>query len=460
MPSFRTETDSLGPVQVPAEAYWGAQTQRAIENFPISGLPLPPRFIRALAIIKKAWAQTNLEQGLLPEAISGAIVKAADEIAAGKHNSQFPVDVFQTGSATSTNMNANEVISNRAIELLGGERGSKKPVHPNDHVNKSQSSNDIIPTALHVAALDALVHDLIPALKHLHASLAAKAKEFEPIVKIGRTHLMDAVPLRLGQEFSGYVSQVEHAIGRAENATRNLAELALGGTAVGTGLNADPKLPPLVIARVAKEMGLPFKQAPNLFEALAARDAAVETSGVLKTIACSLTKIANDIRLLGSGPRCGIGEIVLPDLQPGSSIMPGKVNPVMPEMLTMVAAQVIGCDAAITAGGLQGHFELNVFKPLIAYNLLFAMQILSSGCRAFADKCVAGLEANRERCEELIEKSLMMCTALAPKIGYDASAKLAQEAYKTGKTVRQLATEKKLLPKEELDKLLDVRTMI
>lgn len=459
MASFRVETDSLGNVNVPTEAYWGAQTQRAVENFPISGVQMPPRFVRALAIIKKAWAQVNLEQKLLDAKIANAIIQAADEVASGKIQGQFPVDIFQTGSATSTNMNANEVISNRAIEILGGERGSKKPVHPNDHVNKSQSSNDIIPTALHVAALDSLVHDLIPALKHLHAGLAAKALEFDPIVKIGRTHLMDAVPLRLGQEFGGYASQVEHAIARAEGCVKHLAELALGGTAVGTGLNADPKLPPLVIAKVAAEMKLPFKQAPNLFEALAARDAAVETSGALKTIACSLTKIANDIRLLGSGPRCGIGEIVLPDLQPGSSIMPGKVNPVMPEMLTMVAAQVIGCDAAISAGGLQGHFELNTFKPMIAYNLLFAMQILSNGCRAFNDKCVAGLEANRERCEELIEKSLMMCTALAPSIGYDASAKLAKDAFKTGKTVRQLATERNLLPQAELDRLLNVRSM-
>ena len=459
MSSFRTEMDSLGPVKVPSDAYWGAQTQRAIENFPISGLHMPPRFVRALAIVKKAWAQTNLEQGMLPENIAKAIIMAADEIASGKLADQFPVDVFQTGSATSTNMNANEVISNRAIAILGGERGSKKPVHPNDHVNMSQSSNDIIPTALHVAALDALVHDLIPALKHLHASLAEKAKAFDGIVKIGRTHLMDAVPLRLGQEFGGYASQVEHGIGRAESCVKNLAELALGGTAVGTGLNANPKLPPLVIEKISKELNLPFKQAPNLFEALAARDAAVETSCVLKTIACSLTKIANDIRLLGSGPRCGIGEITLPDLQPGSSIMPGKVNPVMPEMLTMVAAQVIGCDAAIAAGGMQGHFELNTFKPLIAYNLLFAMQILANGCRSFADKCVAGLEANQKRCEDLIEMSLMMCTALAPKIGYDASAKLAQEAFKTGKTVRQLATEKNLMPKAELDRLLDVRAM-
>ena len=457
--AFRTETDSLGPVQVPEEAYWGAQTQRAVENFPISGLHMPPRFVRALAVIKKAWAQVNLEQGLLDDKIARAIIQASDEIAAGKHDSQFPVDIFQTGSATSTNMNANEVISNRAIEILGGQRGSKKPVHPNDHVNKSQSSNDIIPTALHVAALDALEHDLIPALKHLHAALAEKAREFDPIVKIGRTHLMDAVPLRLGQEFSGYASQLEHSIARAQSARGSLGEMALGGTAVGTGLNADPKLPPLVIAKVAAEMKLQLKQAPNLFEALGARDASVEASGVLKTIACSLMKIANDIRLLGSGPRCGIGEIVLPDLQPGSSIMPGKVNPVMPEMLTMVAAQVIGADAAITAGGMQGHFELNTFKPLIAYNLLFAMQILSSGCRAFADRCVKDLKANRERCEELIEKSLMMCTALAPKIGYDASAKLAQEAYKTGKTVRELAREKKLLPETELNELLDARKM-
>jgi fumarate hydratase class II len=459
MSAFRTETDSLGPVQVPAAAYWGAQTQRAIENFPISGVGMPPKFVRALALVKKAWAQVNLEQGLLPEDIAMAIVQAADEVASGKLTGQFPVDVFQTGSATSTNMNANEVLSNRAIEILGGVRGSKKPVHPNDHVNKSQSSNDIIPTALHVAAVDALVYDLIPALKHLHAALAAKAHEFAPIVKIGRTHLMDAVPLTLGQEFSGYAQQIAYGVARAEGAVTRLAQLALGGTAVGTGINADPKLPPLVIAKVAAELKLPFVQAPNLFEALGARDAAVEASGVLKTIACSLTKVGNDIRLIGSGPRCGIGEIVLPDLQPGSSIMPGKVNPVMPEMITMVAAQVIGCDAAITVGGLQGHFELNTFKPLIAHNLLFAIQILSTGCRAFADKCVVGLVANKERCEELIEKSLMMCTALAPKIGYDASAKLAQEAYKTGKTVRELATEKKLMPKEELDRLLDVRSM-
>ena len=465
---MRKETDSLGVVEVPADAYWGAQTQRAVENFPISGVAMPRRFIRALVLIKRAWAQVNLEEGLLDKSIGQAIVQASTEIAealaaggpeAGKWAAQFPVDVFQTGSGTSTNMNANEVISNRSIEILGGQRGSKKPVHPNDHVNKSQSSNDIIPTALHVAALEALERELLPALQHLHQALAQKAREFDGVVKIGRTHLMDAVPLRLGQEFSGYASQLEHALGRATALRQNLSELALGGTAVGTGLSANPRLVERVIARLAQEMKLPFKQAPNLFEALAGRDAAVEASGVLKTIACSLTKIANDIRLLGSGPRCGIGELLLPDLQPGSSIMPGKVNPVMPEMLTMVSAQVIGCDAAITVGGMQGHFELNVFKPLIAHNLLWAMELLAKGCRVFADKCVLGLQANRERCEELIERSLMLCTALAPRIGYDASAKLAQEAYKTGKTVRQLALEKGLLPKQELDVLLDVRKM-
>jgi len=466
--STRTETDSLGPVQVPADAYFGAQTQRAVENFPISGQRMPARFVRAIILIKKAAAQANRDLGQLDEKIAGAIVQAADEATeaigkggaeAEKWLSQFPVDVFQTGSATSTNMNANEVLAGRANEILTGQRGGKKPVHPNDHVNKGQSSNDIIPTTLHVAALDSLEHDLIPALRYLHSALASKAIEFDTIVKIGRTHLMDAVPVRLGQEFGGYASQLEHSIARAESAKKHLAELALGGTAVGTGLNNDPKVTRLVISKLSSELGLSFRQAPNLFEALGARDAAVECSGQLKTIACSLMKIANDIRLLGSGPRCGIGEITLPDLQPGSSIMPGKVNPVMPEMLTMVACQVIGADAAITVGGLQGHFELNVFKPMIAHNLLCSMQILSNGCRAFADKCVKGIEANKERCEELIEKSLMMCTALAPKIGYDKSAELAKEAYKTGKTVRQLATEKNLMPKAELDALLDVRSM-
>jgi fumarate hydratase class II len=463
------ETDSLGQVAVPAEAYWGAQTQRAMENFNISGLGLPPRFIRALAVIKKACASANLELGLLDGRLADAIMQSAGEIVAAlakpgtaeftRWLAQFPVDVFQTGSATSTNMNVNEVVAARANEILTGARGGKSPVHPNDHVNKSQSSNDIIPTALHVAALDALENDLLPQLKLLRDALAQKAVEFDGIVKIGRTHLMDAVPLRLGQEFSGYASQIEHGVARVEGLRKHLGELALGGTAVGTGLNAQPGFAARVIAKVAEELRLQLRQAPNLFEALAGRDAAVEASGALKTIACSLNKIANDIRLLGSGPRCGLSELILPELQPGSSIMPGKVNPVMPEMLAMVAAQVIGCDAAITAGGMQGHFELNTFKPLIAYNLLFEIQILAAGCRAFAERCVKGLRADRERCAELVEKSLMLCTALAPKIGYDAAAKLAQKAYATGKTVRQLALEEKLLPPDELARLLDVRGM-
>src|SRR5436190_9994451 len=455
----RIETDSLGKVEVPSDALYGAQTQRAAENFPVSGLRLPRRVIRALALIKKAAAQVNRSTGKLDPKLADAIIQAAHEVAAGQHDRDFVVDIFQTGSGTSSNMNTNEVISNRAIQILGGTVGSKKPVHPNDHVNMGQSSNDVFPTAVHIAATEAIERDLIPALDALQAALAAKAKVFDRVVKIGRTHLMDAVPIRLGQEFSGYAQILTNTVRRVRGVLPSVSELALGGTAVGTGLNSAPDFAPKVIRIISEEIGIPLRQAPNLFEALSARDGLVEASGALRSAAASLTKVANDVRWLGSGPRCGIGEILLPDLQPGSSIMPGKVNPVMPEMLTMVAAQVIGCDAAITAGGMQGHFELNTFKPMIAHNLLFAMQILSNGCRAFADKCVAGLEANRERCEELIEKSLMLATALRPKIGYDASAKLAQEAYKTGKTVRQLATEKNLMPKDELDKLLDVKSM-
>lgn len=458
MSQFRVETDSIGPIQVPADCYWGAQTQRAVENFPISGLQLPANFIRALILIKKAWAQVNLQHRLLPSEVAQAIIRACDQLIKGELPGQFPVDVFQTGSATSTNMNANEVIANRATEILGGMRGEKF-VHPNDHVNKCQSSNDIIPTALHLAALDALVHELIPALRDLHRGLSAKSFEFKGIVKIGRTHLMDAVPMRLGQEMGGYASQIEHAIGRAQTCVGNLSELALGGTAIGTGINVDPKLPPMVIAVLAGETKLMLNQAHNLFEALAARDAAVETSGVLKTIACSVAKIANDIRLLASGPRCGIGELILPELQPGSSIMPGKTNPVMSEMLSMVAAQVAGCDAAITIGGMQGHFELNTYIPLIAYNLLLALRILSNGCRVFNEKCVVLLKANTERCAEMVERSLMLVTALTPRLGYDASAKLAHDAFMSGKTLRQLALERKLLPLDELDKLLDARAM-
>ncbi|MBI4179529.1 class II fumarate hydratase, partial [bacterium] len=386
-------------------------------------------------------------------------VRAALEVADGKWDDQFPVDIFQTGSGTSTNMNANEVISNRAIELLRGKKGSKSPVHPNDHVNMGQSSNDIIPTVIHIAAAEAIQRDLAPALEWLQQELAKKARAFDSIVKIGRTHLQDAVPVRLGQEFSGYGAQVKYGIRRILAAQAALSELALGGTAVGTGLNARPDFAPAVIRRVSAETGIRFRQARNLFEALAAKDAVVEASGAVRTVAVSLTKIANDVRWLGSGPRCGIGEILLPDLQPGSSIMPGKVNPVMPEMLLMVCAHVIGNDVTVTWGGQAGNFELNVMKPVMAYNLLQSIEILSRGSAAFADKCVNGLTANRERCEELIEKSLAMCTALAPKIGYDAAAAIAKESYKTGKTVREIARERRIMSEKDLTRILDAKRM-
>ncbi len=459
MKGYRTETDSLGEICVSDSALWGAQTQRAVENFPISGLRIPRRMIRALGLLKKAAAQVNHATGRLDRRRATAIIRAAEEVADGKWDSQFPVDIFQTGSGTSSNMNANEVVSNRAIQILKGKVGSKSPVHPNDHVNMGQSSNDIIPTAMHIAAADAVQNDLEPALEELHAALAAKAHEFDGVVKIGRTHLQDAVPVRLGQEFSGYAAQIKQGLRRIRTAQKSLFDLALGGTAVGTGLNARPDFAPAVIRRIARETKIPFHQAENLFEALAAKDAVVEVSGALKTIAVSLTKIANDVRWLGSGPRCGIGEISLPDLQPGSSIMPGKVNPVMPEMMLMVCAHVIGNDVAVTVGGRDGNFELNVMKPMMAYNLLQSIEILSNAMRAFSTRCVQGLKANRERCEELIEKSLAMCTALAPKIGYDAAAAIAKESHKTGKTVRQIAREKKLMPDRELDRILNAKRM-
>jgi fumarate hydratase class II len=455
----RTEKDSLGTREVPAEAYYGIQTLRAVENFPVSGWRFPRSFIRALALIKGAAARVNMELGLLDKKVGTAIAQAARETAEGRFDAEFPVDIFQTGSGTSTNMNANEVIASRANEILGGARGAKSPVHPNDHVNMGQSSNDVIPTTLHVAALESVVKDVIPALEILHAALQEKAVAFDDILKIGRTHLQDAVPMRLGQEFGGYASQIAHGIQRMKNCQAHLAELALGGTAVGTGLNADPRFIEKVIAELAKETGLPFVGAPSRFEALAARDAAVEASGALKTVAVSLTKIVNDLRWLSSGPRCGIGEIELPSLQPGSSIMPGKVNPVIPEAVAMVAAQVIGADAAIAVGGLSGNFELNVMKPVIAHNLLSSMSILANVTRLLADKCVKGIQANRAVAEGFIEKSLAMCTALAPAIGYDRAADIAKESFKTGKTVRQLALEKKVLPEVELNKALDARRM-
>src|SRR5262245_31206580 len=455
----RTETDSLGKVEVPADALYGAQTQRAAENFPVSGLRLPRRVIRALALIKKAAAQVNRKSGKLDGKVADAITQAAHEVAAGQHDREFVVDIFQTGSGTSSNMNTNEVIANRAIQIMGGAVGSKKPVHPNDQVNMGQSSNDVFPTAVHIAATEAIERDLIPALEALQAALAAKAKAFDHVVKIGRTHLMDAVPIRLGQEFSGYAQILTNTVRRVRATLPSVSELALGGTAVGTGLNSAPDFAPKIIAIISEEIAIPLRQAPNLFEALSTRDGLVEASGALRSAAASLTKVANDIRWLGSGPRCGIGEILLPDLQPGSSIMPGKVNPVMSEMLLMICAQVVGNDATIGWGGAAGNFELNVMIPVMAYNVLHSITILANGCRLFAARCVEGLEANVERCTALIEQSLAMVTALNDRIGYDAAAAIAKESVATGKTVRQLCLEKKVLPPDELERLLDPRRM-
>jgi len=459
MSETRIETDSLGEIEVPAGAYYGAQTERARRNFPVSGLTLPRPFIAALALVKREAAAVNAELGLLDRGIADAVIQAAGEVVEGRHDRDFPLDVFQTGSGTSTNMNANEVIANRAIEILGGRIGSKSPVHPNDHVNAGQSSNDIIPTAIHVSAYRAIAEDLEPALERLASALEAKERELDDVVKIGRTHLQDAVPVRLGQEFSGYARQVRYGIDRLAAVKPRLAELALGGTAVGTGLNALPGFADAVIARLAETTGHPFRGAPNKFEALAAKDACVEASGALKTIAVSLTKIANDLRWLASGPRCGIGEIELPSLQPGSSIMPGKVNPVIPEAVLMVAAQVVGNDATIALGGMSGNFELNVMMPVIAYNLLQSIGILASSSRLLADRCVDGIVARRERCEELVEKSLALVTSLAPRIGYDRAAEIAKESWKTGRTVRELAREKGVLPEAELEEVLDARRM-
>jgi fumarate hydratase, class II len=455
MSDTRIEKDSLGEVEVPASAYYGAQTERARRNFPISGITLPRRFIGAVALIKGEAAAGNEEMGIVPAEAARAIQQAAQEIVEGRHDGQFPLDIFQTGSATSTNMNVNEVLSNRAIEILGGTIGSKKPVHPNDHVNAGQSSNDVIPSAIHVSAFLAIREVLEPGLARLAEALDRKARELDSVVKIGRTHLQDAVPVRLGQEFSGYAQQAKNALARLESVKPRLAELPLGGTAVGTGLNAPPEFADRVIARLAERTGCPFVPAPNRFEAMAGKDAAVETSGALKTIAASLTKIANDIRWLASGPRCGIGEISIPSLQPGSSIMPGKVNPVIPEAVLMVAAQVVGNDVAITLGGMGGNFELNVMMPMIAHNLLESIEILGNAAFLLAEKCVEGIEANRERAEDLVERSLAMVTSLVPKIGYDAAAEIAKESVRTGKTVRELCREKGVLPEDELREALD-----
>lgn len=455
----RLEKDSLGTKEVPDDAFYGIQTLRAVENFPVSGWRFPRRFIRALALIKKSAASVNGQLQRLPKASSAALIQAATEVANGRFDDEFPVDIFQTGSGTSTNMNMNEVLANRANQLLGMPLGSHSPIHPNDHVNMGQSSNDVIPTALHVAALESIDKDVIPALEILRDVLVKKSHEFDPILKIGRTHLQDAVPMRLGQEFDGYVSQIDHAIERVHGCEKHLAEVALGGTAVGTGLNADPLFIDGVLAELRQETGLPFIGAPSRFEALAARDAAVATSGALRTVAVSLTKIVNDLRWLSSGPRCGIGEIELPSLQPGSSIMPGKVNPVIPESVAMVAAWVIGADATITVAGMSGNFELNVMKPVIAYNLLWSMKLIANASQLLAKTCVEGIKANKERAEGLIENSLAMVTALAPAIGYERAAEIAKESVRTGKTVRSICLEKKVLPEEELAHLLDPRRM-
>ncbi len=456
MTKFREEKDSMGVVRVPAQAHYGAQTQRAVENFSIGDLKMPLEIIHALALIKAGAAEVNRRLGRLDPKLAGAVAAAAQEVRQGRWDDQFVVGVFQTGSGTSSNMNVNEVIASRANEMLTGQKGGKSPVHPNDHANLGQSSNDAIPSAIHIAALAAIREKLLPALRRLQLALAAKADEFADVRKIGRTHLQDAVPMTLGQEFSGYARQVELGVERLAAVEPRLAELALGGTAVGTGVNAHPDFAAATIAWVARETGIDFREARNHFEAQAARDSAVEASGALKTVAVSLAKIANDVRWLGSGPRCGIGEINLPSLQPGSSIMPGKVNPVIPEAVLQVTAQVIGNDATITACGQSGNFELNVMLPVLAYNLLQSIELLAAAAAVFAEKCVQGLSANREACTAFIERSLALATGLVPRIGYDRAAAVAQKAYDSGRTIREVLTAEAILSKEEIDQLLDI----
>jgi fumarate hydratase class II len=451
----RVEKDSMGQMSVPESALYGASTERAVLNFPISGYRFSRPFIRALGMIKWAAAQANHDLGLLDAERSALIVQAAEEVVDGKLDEHFPLDIFQTGSGTSTNTNANEVIANRGAQLGGKPIGSRELVHPNDHVNMGQSSNDVIPSAIHISGAEQLKNCLVPALEKLRDALETKAKEFWDIIKIGRTHLMDATPVRVGQEFSGYAQQVAYAKERAQKAIEVLRELALGGTAVGTGLNRHVDFPGKVMRHIEQRTGIKFYEAKNHFEAQGGKDAVVEASGQLKTIAVSLFKIANDIRLLGSGPRCGIGEIQLPATQPGSSIMPGKVNPVMCESMMMVCAQVIGNDATITWSGANGNLELNVMMPVMAHALLESIRLLTHVVDVFCEKCVTGIVANKARCQELVELSMAMVTSLAPKIGYDRAAEIAKESLKTGKTVRQICLEKKVLPKTELDRALD-----
>jgi fumarate hydratase class II len=456
----RIERDTMGEIEVPADRYWGAQTARSLGNFPIGTERMPRELIRALGILKKAAARTNSELGVLPPEKADLIARAADEVIDGRLDGHFPLVVWQTGSGTQTNMNANEVISNRAIELAGGELGSKDPIHPNDDVNKAQSSNDTFPTAMHIAAAERIVHHLVPAVAYLRDALAAKASEFDRVVKIGRTHLMDAVPLTLGQEFSGYAEQLTKGLQRLDRALPDLLELALGGTAVGTGLNTHPRFATRAAEVIAELTGLPFTSAPNKFEALAAHDAVVAASGALKTLAASLMKIANDIRMLGSGPRCGIGELLLPANEPGSSIMPGKVNPTQSEALTMVAAQVMGNDVAINIAGATGHFELNVFKPVMIHNLLQSIGLLGDASRSFADRCVIGIRPNRERIGELLSNSLMLVTALNPHIGYDNAAAVAKKAHVEGITLRESVVALGLMTGDEFDRAVRPEEML
>jgi fumarate hydratase class II len=455
---FRTESDSLGEMQVPADAYWGAQTQRAVENFPISSITFSRRFIRALGVVKKAAAQANRDLDLLDDEKAECIIEAADEVIAGEHDDQFPVDIFQTGSGTSSNMNANEVISNRATELYGGEIGTRE-IHPNDHVNYGQSSNDVIPTAMHVASLEAVEKDLLPALQTLRDELEAKEDEFADVVKTGRTHLQDATPVTLGQEFGGYRTQVEKGIERVRSTREHLSELALGGTATGTGLNTHPEFPWRAAEYISEETNVHFREADNHFEAQAAHDAMNEAHGALRTVAGSLNKIANDLRLLASGPRNGLGELEQPENQPGSSIMPGKINPVVAEAVNQVHKQVVGNDAAIAAGAAEGQIDLNLYKPVLAHNFLQSAELLANGSEVFGERFVAKLEANQEHCEERVKQSMALATALNPAIGYDKASKVAKKALKEDKSVREVAVDEGYLSEQEADDVLDPRKM-
>jgi fumarate hydratase class II len=460
MPTTRSETDSFGPIDVPADRYWGAQTQRSLQNFRIGGERLPLPLVHGLALVKRAAALVNKDLGVLDPKLADAIARAAAEVMDGKYDDHFPLVVWQTGSGTQSNMNANEVIGNRASELLGGELGSKKPVHPNDHVNRGQSSNDSFPTAMHIAAAREITDRLLPALEHLHQALAAKAEAFKDLIKIGRTHLQDATPVTLGQEFSGYAMQVELGMSRIKKSLEDLYRLAQGGTAVGTGLNSHPAFAKAFADKVAELTGLPFTSAPNKFEALASHDAMVFAHGALTSLAAGLHKIANDIRLLGSGPRSGLGELSLPENEPGSSIMPGKVNPTQAEAMTMVAAQVLGNETTIAFAGAQGHLELNVFKPVIAFAFLQSVRLLADAAVSLTDNCVVGIEPNRGRLEDLMQRSLMLVTALAPKVGYDQAAAIAKAAHHNGTTLKEEALKSGAVTAEEFDAIVRPQDML